>query len=370
MKKQTLWMIGLIWLLGMITWAEAPAVVSAQDTPDAVVMPMDAVLRLRALPSTESAILDLLLPATTLDLIARTEDSRWLAVRTDAQRVGWVWAVYVQVNIDLAEVCVVDETSSLTACAGLDAEVAIHIAEIHAVGVTRGNRDDVFAKVGDSITVSGNFLRPFGLGNYNLGVFGSLQPVIDHYRAGRIGLVDPFSRDSAASGVGWAAASVFNPEMAEGRDCLPGETPLDCEYRIARPSVALIMFGTNDVGYISPEVYRYNLTRIVQISAERGIIPILSTIPERRDYTEMVAFFNNIVSEVAQAERIPLWDYHGAMASLPDSGLTWDGVHPSDGPFGQDGAGLFTPDNLYYGYVIRNLTALQMLDAVWRAAGS
>lgn len=340
-----------------------------EETPDAIVIPMDAVLRLRALPSTESAILDLLDTGTTLDVIARTEDSRWLAVRTAEGRVGWVWSVYVQVNIDLSGVCVVSETNALAACAGFDADVAIRLAEIYQLGVSLGNRDNVFAKVGDSITVNPNFMYPFGEGNYNLGTFGSLQPVIDHYLAGRIGTrgENPFIRESRAAGIGWAAASVFSPRMVEGTDCLPNETPLDCEYRETQPSVALIMFGTNDLGYVPPEVYRYNLNRIVEISAARGIIPVLSTIPERRDYEEATVLFNNIVREVALAQRVPLWDYYSAMATLPDRGLTWDGVHPSDGPFGAEGAGNFASDNLYYGYVIRNLTGLQMLDAVWQA---
>jgi len=41
-----------------------------------------------------------------------------------------------------------------------------------------------------------------------------------------------------------------------------------------------------------------------------------------------------------------------------------DGVHPSAAPNSAD----FTPENLQYGMTVRNLTALQALDAVWRGA--
>jgi hypothetical protein len=39
-----------------------------------------------------------------------------------------------------------------------------------------------------------------------------------------------------------------------------------------------------------------------------------------------------------------------------------DGVHPSWAPNAAD----FTPENLQYGSTVRNLTALMVLDALWR----
>jgi hypothetical protein len=52
------------------------------------------------------------------------------------------------------------------------------------------------------------------------------------------------------------------------------------------------------------------------------------------------------------------------LVSLPNRGLSSDGVHPSVGPASAD----FTPANLQYGMTARNLTTLQALDAVWRWA--
>ncbi|MBC8170989.1 MAG: hypothetical protein H7X77_04940, partial [Anaerolineae bacterium] len=97
-----------------------------------------------------------------------------------------------------------------------------------------------------------------------------------------------------------------------------------------------------------------------------GIIPVLSTIPVRVGYEEKVNQFNGIIRATAAANGIPLWDYAGAMAGLPNSGLSGDGLHPSTSSAGYQGAADFNGENLQYGYVIRNLTMLQVLDALWR----
>jgi hypothetical protein len=47
--------------------------------------------------------------------------------------------------------------------------------------------------------------------------------------------------------------------------------------------------------------------------------------------------------------------------------MWFDGVHPSPAPAGHNAD--FQPQYLGYGYTIRNLTALQALDAVWRYLG-
>jgi hypothetical protein len=246
--------------------------------------------------------------------------------------------------------------------------VVEHIRQIYAAGQARGNRANVFAKVGDSITASILTLNPVGDGIYNLGDYPYLQEVIDFYSSAeaRDGH-NSFNNQSLAAQVGWTTYGVLDPEARNPKACLEGEAPLLCEYRLIQPSVALIMFGTNDVGILAAGNYRANLDRIVELTEAQGIIPILSTIPPRVDYAARVDEFNNIVASVASAHAIPLVDYGGAMLPLGDGGLDLDGVHPSVPPKGFEGAADFRPENLYYGYVIRNLTALQMLDAVWRA---
>lgn len=244
--------------------------------------------------------------------------------------------------------------------------VTERVRVIYTIGQALGNRTNVFSKVGDSITVSPSFLGPVGEGRYQLGDYSYLQPVIDHFSSTAARLGNSFQNPSLAAGEGWAAWAALDPQFADAAACAPGETPLACEYRVTRPAFALIMFGTNDAGYRSAAEFELDLRRIIEVSEQSGVVPILSTIPERPDVPQQIAQFNQIIASVAAARMIPLWDYHAALAGLPNSGLTWDNVHPSSPPEWYADAADFRPHNLRYGYVIRNLTALQMLDSVWR----
>ena len=56
---------------------------------------------------------------------------------------------------------------------------------------------------------------------------------------------------------------------------------------------------------------------------------------------------------------MPLWDFASAARALPGQGLA-DSYHPSWGRT------YFDHGPLYAGWQVRNLTALQSLDVVWR----
>jgi hypothetical protein len=229
-----------------------------------------------------------------------------------------------------------------------------------------GNRADVFSKVGDSITASPSFLGPIGEGRYQLGDYGYLQAAIDHFSVSNAREGNSFLNPSLAAGIGWSAWAALDPQFSDATQCAPGETPLVCEYRLTRPAFALIMFGTNDTGYRTSAEYEGDLRRIVDVSESMGVVPILSTIPSRPEMPERVAEFNRIVREVAAANALPVWDYYAALEGLPNDGLAWDNIHPSSPDEWYQDAADFRPQNLIYGYVIRNLTALQVLDSVWR----
>jgi hypothetical protein len=242
-------------------------------------------------------------------------------------------------------------------------QIVEHIRAVYTTGQALGNRPNVFVKVGDSITVSPGFLYPIGQGTYNLGDYTSLQAVIDFFSETPTRTGNSFSNQSVAAGVGWSAFAVLTSSNGDFSQCVGGETPLACEYRLNKPSIALIMYGTNDVGYRSNEDYRSDLEQIISYSERMGVIPILSTIPNRPDTPARVQEFNQIVADLTAAHQLPLWDYYSATINLPGYGLTSDQVHPSSSPRGQAD---FRTDNLQYGYVMRNLTALQMLDSVWK----
>lgn len=234
--------------------------------------------------------------------------------------------------------------------------------EIFLAGQARGNRADRFSKVGDSITIPPQFLALIDKGDYNLRRYAALQATIDFFSATPVRNGSSFANQSLAAKFGWPTRQVLNP-WAAGEICSSGEIPLECEYRLTQPAVALIMLGTNDVPSTPAAVYADALREIVEFSILRGVIPALSTIPSfnRAGSEQRPRELNAIVVALALDYQIPLWDFWAATQHLPNHGLSGDGVHPAWGPAPAD----FTEDNLrQYGGAMRNLLALQMLDSL------
>ncbi|MBI1279578.1 MAG: hypothetical protein GC179_15735 [Anaerolineaceae bacterium] len=244
--------------------------------------------------------------------------------------------------------------------------VISQIKTIAMIGKARANNLTVFAKVGDSITVGQRFLYPIGDGQYQLGDHTYLQPVIDAFIQTPVRKGNSFNNPSLASYVGWAAYNVLAPRNADPYQCDVGESPLVCEYRIIQPSIAFIMFGTNDAGYRTDDEYRHDMSEIIKTSMEMGVIPVLYTIPPQPRVMDRVSAFNTIIRDLAANNSLPLIELTPAMMELPGNGLAYDNVHPSWPPGDEELAAYFTPENLSYGYTLRNLLTLQMLDRVWR----
>jgi hypothetical protein len=74
--------------------------------------------------------------------------------------------------------------------------------------------------------------------------------------------------------------------------------------------------------------------------------------------------YNDAVVRTARAFDTPLVDYHTAMEQAINHGIREDGIHPSSPPDGF--ASNFDSEHLKYGYNIRNLMTLQVLDLLWR----
>ncbi|MEL7433348.1 MAG: SGNH/GDSL hydrolase family protein [Chloroflexota bacterium] len=242
----------------------------------------------------------------------------------------------------------------------LPSETVANIQAIYESGQAIGNQAGVFSKVGDSMTVSRSFLYAFGVDNYDLAGHSYLQTIIDGYSETNTRGGTAFTADSLAAGEGWIGSSVFNPSIASPA-CNPNEPPLLCEYRIMRPSVAIIMFGTNDSGYRSDTQYREDIHAIVTFTENAGIIPLLTTMPNRPDVAERVLAMNEILREIASERNLPIIDLYALTINLPNYGLTFDDVHLSTPPAGLSGTATFTDANLQYGYTVRNLATLQAL---------
>ncbi len=228
-----------------------------------------------------------------------------------------------------------------------------HIREIYACGLTQGINPHAFSKVGDCNSESPHYLTRFDGGRYNLGPYGYLQSVIAQF-AGSYG------REGAAVHRGFHAWSMFDPMWADKHQCQPGETVIACEFRLNRPSVILIRLGSNDTG--SADYYEKSIRRLVEYAISRGVIPVIGTKADRLDGPDNT--LNNILRRIAAEYRVPLWDFDAVAGTLPGRGLEADGVHMTTF-FAHD---YTQPIALQRGHGVQNLTALMMLDAVWREA--
>lgn len=350
-----------------------PSPVPSPTTPsvDAEVTEIGDGLRLRAGPGLSASVLANLPAGAKLQFIGRTSDGGWYQVVTTDNKTGWVWGAYLRIFTDVGNVPITGDTiqnPTVPAPSGVSvvSGVSSHARQIFERGQQMGNRRDVFSKVGDSLTVATFVLYPIGWGSYNLGNYQHLQTAVNFFSGTAAREGNSFANISLAADNGWTTREILDPSRARGGVCQGGETPLECEYRVVKPSVALILVGTNDVANVPLNEYSSNLQRIVQITIDRGIIPIVSTIPNRSGFD--VTPYNQAIRQIAASNDIPLWDYWSAMQLLPNFGLHSDGVHPSypsETDFAQS-ANFSDPNNLQYGYVIRNLTALEVLDAVWR----
>jgi LysM repeat protein len=236
-----------------------------------------------------------------------------------------------------------------------------------AAGKRQGNRLDVFSKVGDSITANPVFLAPVGTGGLRLGGYTNLQGAVTFFSKTIARTNNSFANESLAAHGAWTTNDVLNPAQAAPGVCEGGETPLDCELRVTKPSVALIMFGSNDMRDVALEQFRANLNNIVAITERHGVIPVLSTTLGRKDIAEVAsrtADYNAVIVQVARANSVPLWNYWQAASGLPNGGLSNDNLHPSM-PYDNNTA-IFDSDHLLAGINMRNLTAIQVLDALYR----
>lgn len=216
-------------------------------------------------------------------------------------------------------------------------------------GIANGNNPKTFSKIGDCETNTEWFLTDFDKGkdHYILGPYQDLQTVIDYF-AGSYG------RTGVAALRGFTAASVLNPYWRDAEKCEKNETPLDCELRLNQPAFALIMLGTNDAA--RPDTFEKNLRAVIDATLAKQVLPVLAT---KADNLEGDERLNQITVQLAYEYEIPLWNFWGAVQELPGHGLQEDQSHLT---FARND--FSDPENFSRAWPVRNLTALQLLDAL------
>jgi len=234
-------------------------------------------------------------------------------------------------------------------------EVSARAREIYQRGLDLGNNPGAFSKIGDCESTPAWFLGDFDRGPayYRLGQHTDLEAVIAQFSGS-------FLRESVAAGRGFSASSVLTTLWANPRVCEPGETPLACEVRVHRPSLAFVMLGTNDRWHQS--LFPEQMRQILDYLIDAGVVPILAT---KADNLEGDGSLNALIAELAYEYDLPLWNFWLAVQPLPDNGLQEDGAHITWAFNHFD-----DPAAMRNGWPIRNLTALQVLSAVWASLTS
>ncbi|NLX09266.1 MAG: hypothetical protein GXY36_06385 [Chloroflexi bacterium] len=350
-----------------------PARVHAQASVSAQAWTPYAITVYRS-PDRSDHIVGVLAPETGVQLEGRTSDTAWVLTHSlDGIVRGWVDSGYLEYapDIDITGLPISDEEMfvPLPFAPGryrnIDLStypvVPTDLGQARAIfesGQQQNRKPTVVSKIGDCLTDNQYFLSPFGWHEYNLGNFVQLQEVISHFSLS-------LSYDSLAAYDGLVTTAVLDPAFANPMACLPGESPLRCEYRIRQPSVAVIMFGAQDLLFTSPADFDRSLRRIVHETIQAGVIPILSTFPGNVRLWDESVEYNQIVVLVALDYNVPLINLWRALEPLPNHGLNTDGRHLS---LPVTTGGDLTGDNLRQGYPLRNLVTLQTLDALWRTA--
>jgi len=358
----------------------APVVDVLQLTPSAeppgilaTVSAASGGLRLRRLPDTASTVLFNLPAGSELTVNGRTLDSAWALVKMAEGYIGWVNSSYLEIAGDWSMVPGIEnpepapyvEIPPPLGAPSVASGITGGARQIFLRGQALGNRANVFTKVGDSLTDTPYFLRYF-VNGYNLRDYGYLLPVLQYFSAATALDNISFGSTSRASRASWSTFSVIDPAISDPTACQPGETPLACEYRTVKPAVALIMIGSNDAPAFPSSTYEANMRRIIETSIEMGVVPVLSTLPPRADYNDNIIAYNQVIANLSSTYGVPLWDLYSAVVGLPNQGHGGDGIHLSIPPNAPASTTDFSAENLKYGTTMRNLTALQMLDTVWR----
>ncbi|MCL5429040.1 MAG: hypothetical protein M1347_04450 [Chloroflexi bacterium] len=217
--------------------------------------------------------------------------------------------------------------------------VSAEMQDVYRLGLEKGNDPHAFSVLGDCQSLPEAFLGPYDSDPSTVAALPDyLQETVDNFSGS-------FDRYSPTVKDGTTAGALLWGEWNDNKEkqCQPGETPLDCELRVHRPSIVIIHIGT----HWETRNYRY-LTIIVEKIIEHGAVPVLATKADNRELDERV---NQDIADLAQEFDLPIWNFWATMQHMPNDGIylnsTWELTDEAK--------------------EIHRLSALEALDAVWRA---
>jgi hypothetical protein len=319
---------------------------------------------------------NLLNPGIPAQIIERNRAGTWLRLQrvADGNVVmdGWVLARFlnldkalkfseIEVNAEIhdADVATVDSQSlqGLYAAPVLP-EISDAMLEVFERGQELGNNPRAITKLGDSLVANELYLLPMSQPDVDLGPYDYLADTVKYFGSS--------TRESMAARIGLTTYVIFDPLWADKEFCQPGESPLDCELRRQKPSIALIMFGPNDLKAMDTEQYGTNMRLLVTTLLDKGVIPVLfmfSYDPSRPLWWQSVEFNQELIAVGAEYE-IPVVNLWEATRVLPEFGLEVDHLHLKN-------AGVlnlkFSKDKIgESGVMLYNLLSVCVLDDIRR----
>lgn len=215
---------------------------------------------------------------------------------------------------------------------------------IYQRGLALGNNPRAFSKVADC-----QGIREVLLGNYEKPGWYTLSPENAALQQTIDAFPGSFNRNGMAVMGGYNARAVLQPLVANPAFCLPGESPLECEYRVHRPSIAIVSLEFYYEGRTTQNYSAY-LRQVIEFLIQRGVLPVLST---KADNMEGDHSLNLANARLAYEYDLPLWNFWRAAQPLTNKGMDLtrpDGFHISIEAWG-----------------VRSFTALQTLDSIRRA---
>src|SRR5260221_3556030 len=374
---------------------EAQAIVTAPTGSDiAVTSPVNVSIRVKDKDGTQARsgpgisydVVSQVNFATTYVVLAYAKDFfgyTWYLVELPIGKLAWLLAPATEIVAGTREAAQVAlavtipptptlrPTLTVTPAGGVESQlqavpifsgVSSELRTIYLKGQSLGNHGNIFTKVGDCNSKSDVYLGSLDTGTYKLGRYASLQNTISYFKGS-------FNRNSAAAQIGFNVVTVQDSLWADPKACEGSESPLTCEYRLVQPSIALIMFGANDVLFLSPKLYQQYLRQIVEQSIADVIIPVLMTFTWHSNtddaLREKMLTFNMIDVNLAHDYSIPLINFWLASQYLPDHGISRDNAHVNWSVNGLD----FTGDETRWGETLRSLLTLEMLHQIQTEIG-
>jgi len=211
--------------------------------------------------------------------------------------------------------------------------------EIFRNGLAWGNNPKAFSIVGDYQSEPQLFVGVYDSSQVQLPADSQiLHETISQFSGS-------FSRWGPGVIDGGTPATVLARSWSSQNGCGSGEIPLECELRIHKPVIVFVNLGTHWTDR-NPQYLR----QIVSIIIEHGAVPILAT---KADNLEGNFTSNLEMARIAREFDVPLWNMWAIVQDLPNSGLD---------PVKQGGYMYLTEEGL----ARRRLSALQVLDSVWR----